>query len=181
MNIKSKTYAQSLWENIEGDNLAQVNEILETMFFVANVYEHDKMVRDFLNHPQIAAESKEKLIHVIVKTAKAPEVLAHFLSLLLRQRQLKLLPAVLKHLNEIRNLKFGVLQTKVSSAVALNEQQKQVLSESLRKAFQAQSIMLEEAVDKSLLGGLMVQVNDLVINNTLSYKLSKVKERIRST
>ena len=63
----------------------------------------------------------------------------------------------------------------MSSAVALTEREKTELKEKLEKRL-GRTIRLECAIDPSLLGGLLVQVDGRVIDGSLKHRLHEIKE-----
>lgn len=178
MNIKSKTYAQALWENVQGHSLEDINEVLDVLHTMTKLYRGDKQVRDFLNHPRIETEAKVKLLYVLMKAVNAPEWVGKFVALLLAQRQLGQLTAILRHVEKIRNEHFGVLQTRVTTATTLSENQKKDLTDTLQKTFHSQKVMLEEATDPAILGGVVLHVNDTVIDTSLKRKLQQLQEAL---
>ena len=63
----------------------------------------------------------------------------------------------------------------MTSAVALTEGEKTTLIEKLSRKF-GRTIHLECAVDPSLLGGLVVNVDGKVIDGSLKHRLQEIKE-----
>ncbi len=73
--------------------------------------------------------------------------------------------------------KQGALSvSKVTSATPLTNQLRRDLSAKLKKATAVKAVVLDEQVDKSLIGGLRVETSDRVWDTSLRRKLQQLKE-----
>lgn len=71
----------------------------------------------------------------------------------------------------------GVLSVgRVTSASILTAQLRQALTGQLKKATGAGSVLLEERIDKSVIGGLRVETANRVWDRTIARKLQQLKE-----
>ena len=67
----------------------------------------------------------------------------------------------------------------MSSAFELTAEQQQKLAEALSRKLD-RNVQIEAAVDKSLIGGLVVRTGDLVIDASVRGKLTKLAESLGS-
>lgn len=65
----------------------------------------------------------------------------------------------------------------VTTAVALNPEQKERLRAALANKLH-QTIRITERIDRSILGGVIVQYGDTRIDNSVKYRLDALKERL---
>lgn len=71
--------------------------------------------------------------------------------------------------------KHNTLKAKVKSVIPLTEEQRNRLNDKLQGKYN-KKIIIEEEIDKSIIGGLYVRVGNDVIDGTLKSKLHEMKE-----
>lgn len=71
----------------------------------------------------------------------------------------------------------GTTDVIVTTAVALNPDQKERLRAALAKKLR-QTIRMTERIDRDILGGVIVQYGDTRIDNSVKYRLDALKERL---
>src|SRR3989344_3175688 len=104
------------------------------------------------------------------------EYLENVVKFLARKRFLSKSPAILVSLKKIINEKEGTIEAYVASAKKLGTETKHQVVQSIKKRYGAKDVILEEALDQGLLGGMRIEVNDEVIDLTYKNKLGKLKE-----
>jgi len=97
---------------------------------------------------------------------------------LFRRRLLSKAPDILSRLKKIINNADGRLEVKISSVEALSHQVKTHLEQTLKKRYLVKEVVLKEYIDKKLLGGLKIEVNDEVIDLTIKNKIGKLQEHL---
>ena len=98
---------------------------------------------------------------------------------LFRRRLLSKAPEILLQLRKIINHEEGRIVAKISSVEILNQQTKIHIKQALKKVYfqkNAQEIILLESLDKKLLGGLKVEVNNEIIDLSIKNKIEKLQE-----
>lgn len=132
-----------------------------------------------LSHNEIA-ESIYSLTHD--KSGKElKESLEKVVAFLHRKRLISQSERILETLQKIINKKARIVEVGIKSASEISNHTKKELKEILAKKYHAEEIILKEVVDKSLLGGLKVEVNDEVIDLTLRSKVSKLQDYLIRT
>lgn len=101
----------------------------------------------------------------------------NFVNLLVSKNQVHLLPQIIAEFD--RYIQRGPLRqvALVTSAIALTASQKRALEHKVRTKF-GQDIDFAYAVDKALLGGVVVRVGDKVIDGSVAGKLAALKEKL---
>ena len=99
---------------------------------------------------------------------------------LFRRRLLSEAPDILLRLSKIINDNEGRIAAKVSSAEKISKTIKKGLAHSLAKRYSAKEVVLLEILDKKLLGGFKIEVNDEVIDLTIKNKIGKLREYLIS-
>jgi F-type H+-transporting ATPase subunit delta len=83
----------------------------------------------------------------------------------------------IERLSDVASRRRGQSVARVTSAVALTETQEQQLAEVLRRLY-GRTVGLQVTVDPSVLGGLIVQVGDEVIDGSIAHRLEAAERRL---
>jgi F-type H+-transporting ATPase subunit delta len=97
---------------------------------------------------------------------------------LARKRLLSKTKEILSFLNKIINEHEGRVVAKVSSVEKINEKTHREITQALAHHYKAKEIKIVENLDKKLLGGLKIEVNDEVIDLTIKNKIGKLQEHL---
>jgi F-type H+-transporting ATPase subunit delta len=83
-------------------------------------------------------------------------------------------------LREMIHKQQGIIEVVLKSAIPLDDDQKEELGSVLKKRFDANQIIFKEIIDKNLIGGFKIEVNNEIIDVTLRSQISKLKEHLTS-
>jgi len=129
----------------------------------------DPRVKRLIGNPKIATKQLLDFIADVLG-GKLDANVRNFLDELVRNRRLGLLPEVASMFDAMRNDVENVADVQVTSAVALNEAQRNRLAEALKKRLK-KDVRLHCDVDASLIGGAVIRSGDLVIDGSLRARL----------
>ena len=101
----------------------------------------------------------------------------NFLNFLVLKRRFFYVEQILKNFNEICSDKRGELKAKITSAKELSTEEINKIKEELSINFKSK-IRLNYMYDKSLIGGLVVQVGSTMIDSSIKNKLQQIKNRM---
>jgi len=99
-------------------------------------------------------------------------IFKNFCSILLRNNDLKLLSKIIEKIEEIDKEERGVVEVKLASTKKLEQE----IIEKLRKLIKNAEI--KEEIDPSLIGGLKIQIGDLLIDGSIRAKLNKLRQSL---
>ncbi len=170
----SKRYAVALFELAkETDKIDLFNSQIELMY---NSIKEDKEFLAVLNHPRISGGEKFNLFQTIYKDNISDEILGLISIVVKKNRETEILEILETFLELIRDYK-GITTAYVYSAIALTNEQltkiKQNLSKNLNK-----EIIIEASVNPELIGGLLINVDGKVIDNSIKRNLEDIKKSL---
>lgn len=169
----ARVYAESLF-NAAGSEAESVGAELHEL-----VYQGFRNLPDlyaFFSSGTIANGTKKDLIEKHFH-GKASESLVNFLHILNNHSRLELLPAIADSYRELADEKAKRVPVLVTSAVALDETQRDALKKQLNNLFHVEP-MLEERIDPELLGGFIVRVGDWQFDGTVKARLNQLKNQL---
>lgn len=169
----ARVYAESLF-NAAGSEAESVGEELHDLVF--DLFKKLPDLFAFFSSGTIASGTKRDLIEKNFQ-GKASDTLINFLQILNNHSRLDLLPAIAADYRELVNEKSKRVQVFVTSAVALDDGQREALKKQLNELFQVEP-MLVERIDPELLGGLIVRVGDWQFDGTVKARLNQLKNQL---
>jgi len=171
----ARPYAKAAFERAKAQQaLAEWAEVLNAAGQVAA----DEATRQLLTDPGLAEQKKAEVILECTGQTVSEEQ-RNFLMILADNRRLALLPEIATLFNSFRAELERTIDINVSSAFELTAEQQQKLAEALSRKLD-RNVQIEAAVDKSLIGGLVVRTGDLVIDASVRGKLTKLAESLGS-
>ncbi len=127
-----------------------------------------------INSPIYTRDQQAAAINAISKKMKLSPVVANTLSLMAQKRRLFVLPQLISSLRDIIAEDKGEVTADVVSAKALTKTQADKLAASLKKTT-GKTVTLNQTVDDSLIGGLIVKVGSKMIDTSISSKLNSLQ------
>jgi F-type H+-transporting ATPase subunit delta len=168
----ARPYAQALFDLAKSENA--VDAVEQGLQSIARLSGESPDFARFLASPVISADEKAVAIDRIIADSKPHQIVANLLRVVARNGRLFALPAVIKAYRELSATARGEVTADVTSATPLSSAQLQNLADTL-KARVGKTVTLNEHVDPSLIGGLVVKVGSQMIDSSLKTKLSAMK------
>ncbi|MEX2474073.1 F0F1 ATP synthase subunit delta [Marinobacter sp.] len=138
----------------------------------------DQEVKNILANPGLSEQRKAELFADCFEEP-LPEALRNFLLILAESKRLALLPEVSALYSLYRADLERTVNLQVSTAFEMTAEQQQQLIDALSKKLE-RKVTLETAVDQSLIGGVVVNTGDLVIDASVRGKLAKMAKSLGS-
>ena len=169
----AEVYARSLFEVAkEHDVLERVHDELGQF---AEALSDDRNLQVFLFSPYFSSEEKRQGVRKIV--SDADERFENFLELLAERHRMPALFRIKREFDALWADERKLLPVTVTSAVELDEG----LAEDIAKRIQEQTgrtVELSSKVDPDVLGGLMVRVGNMVLDDTVRNKLERLRKQV---
>ncbi len=123
--------------------------------------------------------NKEERLSLVdrVFAPHASELITNFLRVLARHERLDLLPLILTQINQLRDTEAGKKLVSVRSAFELTKTTLASIEKCLNEAL-GFSPVLETSIDQSVIGGLVIQVDDTVYDGSLRTRLKQLRGRL---
>lgn len=148
----------------------------EAQALVTVLQENEELLR-ILKHPQIEKEEKKKIVETIFKDRISKDMLGLFAVLVDKDHSGSLIEVLCYFIRQVKKEKnIGVAG--VTSAVALTETQKAAIEKRLLDTTDFQSMEIAYEVDASLLGGLVIRIDDRVVDSSIRTKLETMSKTL---
>lgn len=170
----AKRYSTALFE--AGKEKEKVDLFLEQLRDVSTVISANAQFVEFITHPNINSDEKIRVIKDIFDNKVEAEIL-NLLLVLIEHGRIGELSYVYQDYKALVYDFKGIKIAKTVTAVPLNEGEIQVLKDRLGRQYNA-SFEIEEVVDPSVLGGMLLKVDDEVIDGTIKGNLEKMRKEL---
>jgi F-type H+-transporting ATPase subunit delta len=164
-------YASALVEIAQGEgDLAQVQEEL---FVVAERLRTNDALRDGLTDQRIPVELRQQIVEDLLG-GKASTTTTSLVSMIVGAGRARDLSAIIGKVVEKAASAQGAAVARVTAASPLDGDQQQALTEALTRRFH-HPVSVKVVIDPTILGGLIVQVGDTVIDGSIRTRLDQLK------
>src|SRR5579883_279649 len=171
----ARIYAEALLA--AADKRQQTQEVLEQLEeLVRDVLSRDSAFAVFLASAVVSGEQKRDALRRAFE-GKVNEVLYHFLLVLNDHDRLGILRETAVLMRDVYERRAGRIHVEATSAVALDDEQRERLRRELREKFNREPV-LTVRVDPDLLGGLVVKVDDWVYDGSVRARLERIRNQL---
>jgi F-type H+-transporting ATPase subunit delta len=172
--VVAKKYAHALFAEAQAKNeLRAAQQGLDEFIRVARLRASLKQI---LSHPFISVDEKKRMIGSALGEYATP-LLERFLYLLVSKRRLDLLFLIALEFQDEADRFLNVQSLRVKTAFALSEPQKVELQQKLETWLKSK-VRMDVQVDPQLIGGLIIQTRDYVIDQSLKGQLKKLQQQL---
>lgn len=172
----STRYAKALLELSEEENNFDV--ISKEMDFVEKTLRDSSELRKVIASPVIEPDKKISIIEAVFKDRVSPEAL-NFLIFLINKNRDKLFYDIVKRFLELRDVKSGIVNVSVTTAIELPEDEKQKIIAKFEQ-YSGMQIRAAFKVDENIIGGFLVRLGDTVVDSSVSHQLEKLKKQLKA-
>lgn len=167
-------YAKSLLDLAVEQNC--VEDTLKDIQLLASICQQSKDFTNVLRSPVIKSDKKQSIIDAVVGNG-LHQLSQAFIKLLINKGRENNLPdiasAFIQQYKQLKNIKT----VKITTAVPANDKVRDAVRNKIQSAHPNALIELEEAVDPAILGGLMVQMDDIMFDFSIRRDLNDVRNQ----
>ena len=169
---RNRLYAEALLNVIAAEG--HLNEVQDELFRFSRVVEGNDELRDALSDPHLPAARRTQICEDLL-AGKASDTTVALVSLVVGNGRVRELPGIVDRVLELTASSGDRHIAEVRSAVELTEDQKTRLAASL-KAATGKDVDIVVVVDPSVLGGIVTQIGDTVIDGSVRHRLAQLRE-----
>lgn len=165
-------YAKSLLEL--ADEKGVLEEVHKDML---SFYELCKENREFelmLKNPIIKHDKKRAILELIFK-GKVNDLTMAIFDIITRKNREGILPVIAREFHVQYNFLKKIEVAKVTTAVALSPELRSQFEDLVKKISSKDKVELTEVVDKDIIGGYVLKINDRQIDDSLKSKLKALE------
>lgn len=168
-------YAVSLFQ--AGIELEKVEEFHREINGIDDILKKEPKLFEILKHPRINKMEKKEIIEEIFKEGISREM-KNFLYIIIDKRREESLLDIVEEFNINYNEYKNIVNVEAITFVEMEEEAKDKLIQALEKKMN-KTIILTNKIDKSIIGGVKLKLNNKFIDNTLKSQLEAMNIHIK--
>jgi len=167
-------YSKSLFDLASHEN--KIEQVKEDMILLETFGQSSTELVNLLKNPIVKADVKQSVMDkILVGTEALTQKLVSFL--LQKKREEELFTIATQFLNTYRQMK-GISQATVISAVSLSEKNLSMIQKYVEDLLGQPGIQLNNEIDLSILGGIVVKHEDMLLDKSVSKELREIRKQI---
>lgn len=174
IDIIANRYAEALFQLSEDENITK--EIYNELHNVVETVKNNKDLDNVLKSPLVGKIEKVKLIESLFNN-KINNNLKNFLKILVEKGRISSLKSIELTFKQLLNDKNNIIEGTVISAIPLTDEKVKELEGKLSKKYN-KNVTLENKVDQSILGGVLVRLGNTQIDGSVKTRLDNIKDQL---
>lgn len=174
IDIIANRYAEALFQLSEEENITE--EIHSQLQEVVGLVKSNKDLENVLKSPLVSKSEKVDLIEKIFSN-QVNKHLKNFLKILIEKGRITSLKSIELTFKQLLNDKNNVIEGTVISAIPMEQRKIKELEDKLSKKYN-KNVTLENKVDESILGGVLVRLGNTQIDGSVKTQLNNIKDQL---
>lgn len=166
--LVSKTYGDAYLSLAE--ERGNLDSVKDEVLNVRRVFLESRELNQMLSHPKIVKEEKMRILETAFKGRISEDMMGFLLVIVKKDRYHDIIP-VLDYIIGQMKKKEGIGSLTVASAFALSKGQKEDIVNRMKELTDYREFEVDYEVDESLIGGLVLRLEDRVIDSSIRTKL----------
>jgi len=172
----SVRYAKALFLSARDHEV--LDKVRYDMELLLDVSTRDNDIREMLESPIVNPINKFRVLNSVFSD-RISNLTMDFLNLVTRNKREDCIPGMCRHYIHLYKKEKGIMQASISTASPIPENMRSEIITIVKAAFQAE-IELEEDVQKDLIGGFVLRVEDKQLDVSVKGKLNKIKKELQA-
>jgi F-type H+-transporting ATPase subunit delta len=169
----SVRYSRALFQSATEKKILDM--VFKDMIFVSEICKISEL-KEVLESPIILPSKKKTIFHAFLDK-NVEKITIALIDLVIKNGRENHLPAIARVFRD-ETLKYkGITQTDLTTAVAVNDKIRKQITELIASVFKTK-IELKETVDKEIIGGFILKINDNFVDASVRNKLRKVRKEL---
>jgi len=173
----ARSYAQALFD-LAVDRQQSLEQIGGELADLKQVIDENPIFGQFLADPGIAESQRTGVLERAIRGRVTP-LMANFLGLLNRKGRIGLLTQVAAAYKDLLDEKFGNVEVDVTVAHRLDDGQVDQVRQEVSRAL-GKNAIVRQFVDESIIGGLVLRVQDRLIDASVRSQLQAIRHKLLS-
>jgi F-type H+-transporting ATPase subunit delta len=172
--VSGQRYAQAIFElALQNDQL----ELWSNDLRLADQVLQDEEFRAFLSHAEVPLDRKINAVNTVLESVDP--LVKNLVALLVARGVASLMHDVQTAYNRLVDTHRGRQQVEVTSAVPLSDQELERITRFASNLINKE-VVVSTQVDESILGGVVIQIGDQLLDGSTRSRLEALRKQIRS-
>ena len=175
--LVSKTYGEALFEIAMEAGPAKADEMLLQVQQISKILKDNPEFDKLMMHPGIPKQEKVEAMKNVFK-GRVSDELTGLLEIVIQKERYGELQEILSYFIFRMKEAKGIGVAHITSAVPLTKEQQAATVAKLLETTDYKSIETDYKVDASLIGGMIIRINDRVVDSSVRSKLNDLTRQL---
>jgi F-type H+-transporting ATPase subunit delta len=171
---RTLAYAEALFSVARAEGT--LGEVEDELFRFSQTLQGSDQLRDALTDPGIPASRRQQIVEDLLG-GRASATTVALVSMVVGTGRARQLPDIIRQLVDMSAAEANKEVAEVRSAIPLTDDQRKRLADALGEATGKQ-VEVKVVIDPSVMGGIVAQVGDTVIDGSVRGRLDKLKNAL---
>jgi F-type H+-transporting ATPase subunit delta len=171
---RTLAYAEALFSVARAEGT--LGEVEDELFRFSQTLQGSDQLRDALTDPGIPASRRQQIVEDLLG-GRASATTVALVSMVVGTGRARQLPDIIRQLVDMSAAEANKEVAEVRSAIPLTDDQRKRLADALGEATGKQ-VEVKVVIDPSVMGGIVAQVGDTVIDGSVRGRLDKLKNAV---
>jgi len=172
-----KSYAEALFQVARAEET--LDKVEEELTRLNKSLDSNAELREFLSNPQISSDGKKSALFQIFG-GKISSITLHWMNMVVDQGRQRRLPTIIEAFLTLTEEAREKVTAEVITSIPLPEDLAKRLEQELSKVTKKR-VFLKPMVDDSILGGVIVKIENKVIDGSVKHRLEEIKNEMIKT
>lgn len=172
----ARSYAKALFALAK--ERGQVDAVGRELGTVVELVAGEPELRAFFARPWVGAAVKRRTAEEVATRLEVSPLARDFLALVAARGRTDQLEAIAAAYRDLLDADQGRVRARVRTVVALTDAERATLMARLGRVLERKHVVLEEVVDRELLGGFVAEIGSLIVDGSLDGQLARLRERL---
>ena len=165
-------YAKALYLKAEEDNV--LDDVLKDSQLIRVTFSENAELEEVIRYPLIYPSKKQDILKSLFESRIQPVTL-RFLFLIVENNRGNYIRDILRNFTDIYNESQGIKTVSLTTAVKVGKKEEESIKNLVKKYFGAHKVDFTETIDKKIIGGFIIQIEDQLLDASVRRQLEKVR------
>ena len=159
----------------EDENISK-EEILDDLKEISDTIDSSSELSEVINNPSISTEEKQIVLCKLFQNSIMP-IVYNFLFVLNLKKRVPIISDIEKEFaKELEKIK-NISHVRITSAINLNDERKAEIKQKVSQKLQRE-VIVDWGVDTDIIAGLIFNIDEIIIDNSVRHKLEMLSKEI---
>ena len=174
--LVAKRWALALMELAQEDENVSKEDILDDLREIGDTINASEELANVINNPSISTEEKQVVLCKLFQNSIMPIVYNFIFSLNLRKWVSIISEIAVEFEKELERIK-NIARVNVTSAIELNDERKEQIKAKIAEKL-SKEVIVDWGVDSDIIAGLIFNIDEMIIDNSIKHKLEDLSKEI---
>jgi len=174
--LVAKRWALALMELAQEDENISKQDILDDLREIGETIDSSDELSNVINNPSISTEEKQIVLCKLFQNSIMPIVYNFLFVLNLRKRVNIISEIAIEFEKELERVK-NIARVNITSAIELNNERKENIKAKIAEKLN-KDVIVEWGVDNEIIAGLIFNIDEMIIDNSIRHKLEDLSKEI---